>query len=129
MADSTAFGLGPIGQIAVPVQNLDRAVQFYTHTLGMQHLFSAGSLAFFNAGGVRLLLSVPESPDDDHRASVLYFKVADLDAAYHTLRERGVAFDDAPHLIAQLGDHDLWMAFFRDSEHNLLALMAELPPA
>ena len=46
--------------------------------------------------------------------------------AYETLRGRAVAFDGAPHLIARMPDHDLWMAFFGDSEGNTLALMSEV---
>ena len=47
-------------------------------------------------------------------------------AAYAALRARGVTFLDAPHLIARLPDHELWMAFCRDSEANLLGLMSEV---
>jgi methylmalonyl-CoA/ethylmalonyl-CoA epimerase len=56
--------------------------------------------------------------------------VTDLQNVYDLLRSRGVTFVDQPHLIARMSDHDLWMAFFRDSEGNLLGLMSEIrPPA
>jgi len=106
--------LGPIGQIALTVQDVERAVTFYRDALGLKHLFSAPpGLAFFEAGG-------------STHSSVLYFRVADIHAAAETLAARGVGFEGKPHLIAKLPDHDLWMAFFRDSEGNLLALMAEM---
>jgi methylmalonyl-CoA/ethylmalonyl-CoA epimerase len=77
-------------------------------------------------GDVRLMLATPESPEVDHPSSTLYFRVADLDAAYRDLTGRGVEFVDEPHLIARLPDHELWMAFFRDPDGNLMALMSEV---
>jgi predicted enzyme related to lactoylglutathione lyase len=121
MENNQNFGLGQIEQIALPVQDVERAVAFYRDQLGMKFLFSSNGLAFFDAGGVRLLLSRPEGVDDAH-SSVLYFKVPDIHLAHKVLAERGVAFDDTPHKIADMGGYELWMAFFRDSENNLLAI-------
>lgn len=123
-----AFGLSQIGQIAVNVRDLDRAVDFYRATLGMPFLFRAPNLAFFDCAGVRLMLGLPEGAEFDHPASVIYFTVGDLQSAYDTLVGRGVAFIDRPHLIARMPDHELWMAFFNDSEGNTLALMSEVRP-
>lgn len=125
----TGFGLSQIEQVALPVQDLDRAVAFYTHQLGMRHLFTSNGLAFFDCAGVRLLLSQPEKEADLRSGSVIYFKVPEIHTAYHALLSRGVNFEDAPHLIADMGDYELWMAFFRDSEHNLLAISGNLPKA
>ena len=83
-------------------------------------------MAFFMAGDVRLMLAVPENPEVDHPSSIVYFRVSDIDAAHAELSGRGVPFDDEPHLIAQLPDHDLWMAFFRDPDRNLLGIMSEV---
>jgi predicted enzyme related to lactoylglutathione lyase len=116
--------LGTIGQISMRAHDIERATAFYADTLGLRLLFRAGTLSFFDCGGVRLMLSLPE-PDFDHPGSVLYFKVDDIDAAHADLKSRGVEFIDAPHLIAKLPDHELWMAFFKDSEGNPLALMHE----
>ena len=126
-AATTELALTTIGQIAVPVHDLERAVRFYRDTLGMRLLFQVPNLAFFDVGGVRLMLSTPESAEPDHRASVIYYKVPSIQPAFEALRARGVVFEDTPHLIARLDTHDLWMTFFRDSERNLLALMAEVP--
>ncbi len=116
-----------IGQIATIVHDLDRAVAFYRDTLGFRFLFQAGpKLAFFDCGGIRLMLSIPEKPEFDHPGSILYFKVDDIQATYHTLEGRGVRFEGEPHLVAKLDTHDLWMAFFRDVDDNLLALMSEV---
>ena len=123
---AAAFGLSRIGQIAITAQDLDRAVAFYRDTLGMPCLFRVPNLAFFDCRGIRLMLSRPERPEVDHPASIIYYKVDDLQAAYAALKERGVSFVDEPHLIAKLTDHDLWMAFFHDSEGNTLALMSEV---
>jgi catechol 2,3-dioxygenase-like lactoylglutathione lyase family enzyme len=121
-----AFGLAQIGQIAITVQDLDRAVAFYRDKLGMRYLFSASSLAFFDCAGVRLMLSTPEPGQAHSGNSIVYFTVDDIDAAYRELSARGVPFDDQPHIIANMGTYDLWMAFLRDSEHNLLGIMSEV---
>ena len=120
-------GLGPIVQIALRVHDVPRAVAFYRDALGMRQLPipAPPSMAFFDCGGVRLMLSTAESPESDHPGSVLYFRVDDIDAAHRAMRERGVPFIDAPHLIARLPDHELWMCFFRDPDENVLAIMAE----
>jgi catechol 2,3-dioxygenase-like lactoylglutathione lyase family enzyme len=118
--------LSEIGQIAINVHDLERAVTFYQTTLGMKLLFRAPSLAFFDCSGVRLMLTIPETLEFDHPASVVYYKVADLPGAYAALVARGVKFDAPPHLIEKMPDHDLWMAFLRDSECNLLGLMSEV---
>jgi len=126
MADDTGFGLSTIGQIAVHVEDLDRAVVFYRERLGMRFLFQAPpGLAFFDAGGVRLMLSRPEG--EAGGTSVLYFKVDDISGATASLKDRGVVIVDEPHIIAKMGMYDLRMAFFRDSEGNLHGLMSEVP--
>ena len=116
-----------IGQISIRTNDLPAAVAFYRDLLGLEFLFEAGpALAFLMCGDVRLMLTVPERAEFDHPSSTLYFRVDDLDAAYEELRSRGVPFDDAPHLIAKMPDHELWMAFFRDPDRNLHGLMSEI---
>ena len=126
---TTDIHLSQIGQIALNVHDLERAVAFYRDALGLTLLFTAGPLAFFDCGGVRLMLTLPEKPEFDHPNSLLYFKVADIGAAHAALSSRGTRFEDTPHLIARLADHELWMTHFRDPEDNLLALMSEVPHA
>jgi methylmalonyl-CoA/ethylmalonyl-CoA epimerase len=116
-----------IGQLAIPVADLDRAVTFYRDTLGLRFLFQAPpGLAFLECGGVRLMLA-QRRDNEPAAAGVIYYRVADLDAAYTSLRERGATFVDQPHRIARLADHELWMVFLRDPDEHLLALMAERP--
>jgi methylmalonyl-CoA/ethylmalonyl-CoA epimerase len=118
-----------LGQVAVNIHDLDRAVAFYRDTLGLRLLFSVPpKMAFFECGAVRLMLSLPEKPEFDHPGSILYFAVTDIHAAAAALEGRGVAFESPPHLVAKMPDHELWMAFFRDSERNVLALMCERRP-
>lgn len=126
MTATSTVALSRIGQIAINVRDVGRATAFYRDTLGMKFLFEVPKMAFFDCDGVRLMLGLPETAEFDHPASVLYYKVADIAAAHHTLTARNVSFESAPHLIARLPDHDLWMAFFRDPEGNLLALMSEV---
>jgi methylmalonyl-CoA/ethylmalonyl-CoA epimerase len=120
--------LGTIGQIAVTVHDVARAVAFYRDTLGMKFLFEVPHMAFFDCGGVRLMLAIPQGEGTDHPASVIYYKVDDIGRAHQILAERGAAFVSPPHLVARMPDHELWMAFFKDSEGNLLALMSEVRP-
>jgi methylmalonyl-CoA/ethylmalonyl-CoA epimerase len=130
MTDSTQEArdlvLDRLGQVAVTVRDLDRATGFYRDALGMRFLFRAPGLSFFDCGGVRLMLGLPEKPELDHPGSILYFAVDDLGEAHRALAARGVRFTDEPHLIAEMPDHELWMAFFEDSEGNDLALMSEV---
>jgi methylmalonyl-CoA/ethylmalonyl-CoA epimerase len=121
------IGISRIGQIAINAHDVDRASAFYQDALGLKLLLKAGpGLAFFDCGGVRLMLTRPEKPEFDHPSSVLYFVVPDIQAAHAAMKEKGVQFEDEPHLIAKMPDHDLWMTFFRDSEGNLLGLMSEV---
>ena len=126
-ATTGTFGLTKIGQIALRAKDLQRAAVFYGQTLGLRRLFETPSMAFFECGGVRLMLSKPESPEFDHPGSILYFSVEQIQSAHRALAERGVVFVGEPHLVARMPDHDLWMASFHDSEDNLLALMSEAP--
>jgi methylmalonyl-CoA/ethylmalonyl-CoA epimerase len=118
-----------VGQIAIPVTDLDRAVRFYGETLGLRLLFRAPpGLAFFDCGGVRLMLSRPEGPESPRQAGLVYYVVADIEAAYRSLSAEGVEFIGPPQCVARLPDHDLWLAALRDSEGNLLSLMSEVRP-
>ena len=125
----TAPLLSRIMQIAVVTHDTDRATAFYRDVLALPHLFRAGQLSFFDCGGVRLMLTPPEKPEFDHPGSILYFQVADIQSAYQRLKSAGVKFEDEPHLIARMPNHDLWMNHFHDTEGNLLALMCELAHA
>lgn len=120
------IGLSSIGQIAVNVHDLSRAVAFYRDALGMQVLFEAPpKMAFFNCDGIRLMLSLPEKPEYDHPASILYFNVADIHEAHAALSERGVKFEGEPHMVHKAGSTELWMSFLHDTEGNVLAMMSE----
>lgn len=119
--------LSHIGQIAVNAKDLDRATSFYRDVLGLTHLFTVpAKMAFFDCAGVRLMLAIPEKPEFDHPSSVIYYRVEDIQAAHEELAGRGARFEAAPQLVARMPDHELWMAFFRDSEDNVLALMSEV---
>ena len=127
MGDESNFGLSAIAQVAVNVHDLDRAVEFYRDKLGMKFLFSAPpSLAFFDCAGIRLMLSPPARPEFDHPSSIIYFNVDDIQLAHATLSERGVVFEEQPAFVANMGAYDLWIASFRDSENNLLAIMCNV---
>ena len=114
-----------IGQIAVVCKDVARATTFYRDTLGLRFLFAAGpTLSFFDCGGVRLMLSTAEGAHD-HPGSMLYYVVEGIETAHRDLAAKGVTFIDAPHMIAQMPDHQLWLTSFNDSEGNVMALMEE----
>jgi len=120
--------VGPIfaiGQIAITVKQLDRAIGFYRDTLGLPFLFEADTMAFFDCGGTRLMLDTAENGNSTW-SSIIYYKTEDIQRSAELLGARGVQFESPPRMIARMSDHQLWMAFFRDSEGNLAALMSEV---
>lgn len=125
----TATLITRLGQVALSVQDLDRAVAYYRDVVGLHFLFRAPAVACFGLAGVRLLLERAEAADPAPAGTVLYFDVDDLDAHFARLVAGGAEALRAPHRVAHLGEHDLWMAFFRDPDGNVFALSAERPAA
>lgn len=120
--------LSRIGQIFVNVKDLERAIAFYRDTLGMRFLFTAApGMAFFDCGGIRIMLGIADRPEINHPASIIYYKVDDIEKVYEVFNARGVEFIVKPHLVAPMPTYDLWLADFKDSEGNILALMSEVP--
>jgi catechol 2,3-dioxygenase-like lactoylglutathione lyase family enzyme len=124
-----SFEITSIGQIAIVVHDLPKAVEFYRDKLGLRFLYEFPGLAFFDCGGVRIMLSFPENAEFDHPASILYFKVADINQAWRALEARGVKLEHEPHVVARMPDHDLWICAIRDPENNLVELMSEVKHA
>ena len=106
-AGSRPFALARIGQISVPVSDIERSIGFYRDILGMRFLFQATppGLGFFDLSGVRLMLDRPAKSQESNFSSVIYYAVEDIQAAFSTLSARGVKFEAAPHMIAKLPDH------------------------
>ena len=123
MSDS-AFGLSTIGQILVPVSDVERSTAFYRDGLGLRFLFGYPGFAFFDADGVRLMLEVIERPEFAGRLTV-YFRVPDIEAAVAALEPRGVAFPHRAHIVHRDPAYDLWMAFTTDPDGNNIGLMEE----
>lgn len=120
------LSLGPVGQIAFNVASADASEKFYTDVLGLRKLYRFGNLVFFDCAGLRLMLE-----QSDGQRSIppvaIYFRVADIALAQRELQQRGVVFTGEPHLVAPMPDHDLWLAFFKDPDDHVLALMMEAP--
>jgi methylmalonyl-CoA/ethylmalonyl-CoA epimerase len=128
MSATTAnLGITNIGQISIIVKDVERATAFYRDVLGLPLLFTVPSMAFFDCGGVRLMLGTASSPEYDHPSSIFYFRVPDIQAGYQRLVEHAVDIVAPPRLIAPMPAHDLWMTAFRDSEGNIHQLMSEVP--
>lgn len=124
---SKGISLGRIRQIAIIVQDLERATKFYRDTLGMKLLFEVPGLAFFDADGVRLMLGKADGPHVEKASSILYYIVSDIIGAHKVLEEKGVEILIAPRIVAPMPDHDLWISDYQDSEGNVFALMSEVP--
>jgi len=122
------FGLGPIGQVLIPVSDVDRASAFYRDVLGIPYLFGFPGMAFLDADGVRLYLASPEE-EGFAGPSTLYFRVDDILAAVAELEGRGVAFSGRPHMIFDDGTQQTWMCFAKDPDGNNVALMSEVATA
>jgi methylmalonyl-CoA/ethylmalonyl-CoA epimerase len=120
------LNISQIGQIALPVGDVDRAEAFYGNVPGLRKLYRFGDLTFFDCAGVRLLLEKSTDMAGVKRGCI-YFRCADIALVVAELTRRGLAFDSTPHLIAKMDDHDLWMAFFSDPDGHTLALMQEAP--
>ncbi len=125
--EGEAMHLSSIGQIAINVKDVARATAFYRDILGLKFLFAPPNLAFFDAGGVRLMLTTAEKAEFDHPASILYYKVDDIVGTHRALLTKGVKSEEEPRLVAPMPDHDLWISAYRDSENNYFALMSEVP--
>ena len=119
--------LNQLGQVMLPVDDVDTAEAFYVDKLGLRKLYRFGDLLFFDCAGVRLLVEKSSAQPFIPSGSILYFRVADISLCYQEFLQRGVSFIDQPHLISPMEDHDLWMAFFKDPSGNTLALMQEAP--
>ena len=121
---SSQLHLNDIAQIALTVQDLSRALAFYRDVLGMQFLFEAGNMAFFQCGSVRLMIGASDKPAGS--GSIVYFRVPDIQAAAGLLAAQGVPLVQEPHLVARMKSHDLWLAFLNDPDGNTLGLMSEV---
>jgi|EP01034_Spumella_vulgaris_P037110 methylmalonyl-CoA/ethylmalonyl-CoA epimerase len=119
------MALSKIGQIALAVSDADQAEKFYGETLGMHKLYRFGELVFFDCDGVRLMLEATSKQIYPGQGTCIYFSVKDIEAVADKLKARSVPFDGTPHLVTKMSDHELWMAFFRDPDGHLLALMEE----
>ena len=120
--------LEEIAQIAVTVSDLQRSKDFYQNVLGMQFLFDAGSMVFFQCGKIRFAIGT-SATSVAPSGTILYFRVPDIHSAHQALAAKGVVFTRAPFRVARMADHDLWLAPFRDPDGNPIELMCELPHA
>ena len=117
-----------IGQIAIAVTDIKKSIAFYKDVLGLPLLFEAPpGLAFFDCGGVRLMLTVLQGHERDHKTSVIYYKVGDIKAAVNSIKNKGIVFEREPGLVSKMPDHELWIGFIRDPDNTLVGIMAEIP--
>jgi predicted enzyme related to lactoylglutathione lyase len=126
MASDDAPALGPIMQLLVPVDDVERATAFYQDVLGLPLLFKYPGNAFFDAHGVRIYLAKPTEPGYAG-AITIYFRVADVGATFDRLVARGAAIREAPEIAHRDQGYDLWLGFVSDLDGNNIGLMREAP--
>ena len=115
-----------VAQLLIPVDDFDKGIAFYRDVLGIPFLFAAPpQMAFFNCGGVRLLVGALPAGQSAQRGSAIYFQVPEIKAVYQDLVAKGVAFSAEPHVVHRTASYELWLAEFKDPDGNQLALMAE----
>src|SRR5690625_1941473 len=115
-----------VGQIGIPVKDINRALDFYKDKLGLSLLFNTDSMAFFECDGLRLMLALPEKEEFAHSSSVIYFQVNNIKDTYERLKGNGVTFINEPHVVTKMGQTETWMVFFKDTEDNTHAFMSEV---
>ncbi|ANE48841.1 hypothetical protein SY83_10185 [Paenibacillus swuensis] len=115
-----------IGQVSVPVRNLEASLGFYRDVLGLPVLMAQHNMAILDCGGIHLLLSLPENEEHEGAGSTLYFNVSDIQASFEGLRSQDVSVVGAPHKVGDLGSVEVWLAFFKDPDGNLQALRGEV---
>ena len=123
------LAVSKLGQVAITVSDVPKALAFYRDILGVTFLFSPSrTMAFLSAGEVRLMLSTPQGAGTPGANSILYFTVSDIEQAYASFVSRGATGERAPQLAARMADHELWLGFLRDPDGNLVGLMEEKRP-
>ena len=123
---SAEHKLSEIRQIAITVSDVSTALPFYRDVLGLTFLFSPGTnLAFLSAGSVRIMLSTPQGAGSIAHNSILYFKASDIEGTHAAIVARGAKNERGPQLTARMPDHELWTAFVRDPDGNIVGLMEE----
>lgn len=128
-ADSITDSYMMLGQVARTAKDFEESHAWYRDVLGLPELYSFGNLAFFDLGGVRLMLA-EESGETIAADSILYLRVPDIHSTKEDLESRGVPFTHAPHLVHRHEDGtEEWMAFFQDNEERPLALMTQVRSA
>lgn len=116
---------GTLGQVARSVRNTTESEAWYRDVLSLPHLYTFGTMAFFDMAGTRLMLTQAETVRDGD--SLLYFATTDIDSAHAVLESRGVRFLNAPHMIHRHADGtEEWMCFFEDPDGRPLALMSRV---
>jgi methylmalonyl-CoA/ethylmalonyl-CoA epimerase len=125
MSPETSRDISSIGQVAITIKDLARAIRFYRDALGLPLLFEASDMAFFKVGDMRLMLGSSKHGEAVY-SSIIYYNTRDINHTTELLKSRGVEFEAPPRMVVRMPNHDLWMAFFHDSEGNLAALMSEV---
>jgi methylmalonyl-CoA/ethylmalonyl-CoA epimerase len=120
------LSLSSIAHVRVTSYDLERATAFYRDVLRMPFLYEFPGFAVFDCGGVHLVLAAPELPEENHPASVIAFRVEDIDEAYRILMGRGVKFLGPPQISFLMPDIELWLCRFHDADKNILTLRSDV---
>jgi len=118
--------ISKIGQLAITVSDVQKALEFYRDILGLEFLFSPSeNLAFLKCGETRLMLSTPQGAGEIGKNSIPYFSAENVEQVYEQAVRSGATMERAPQLAAKMPDHELWIGFLKDPDENLIGLMEE----
>ncbi len=114
-----------IGQIAITVSNIEKSMLFYRDTIGLKYLFHDNNVALFDLNGIRLMLGKNESDQKKPFGMIIYFMVNEINSEFEKIKNKGVKTIREPHFTAKYNDKEIWLAFFKDMDENIFALMEE----
>lgn len=125
---SDSMNISGIGQVSIAISDLEKAVYFYQKILKLELLFEVPpNLAFFDCGGVRLMLTTLQGEKEDHNTSAIYYRISEIETVFEELKSLQVDIERTPSMAATMEDYELWIGFIRDPDRNLVGLMEEKP--
>lgn len=115
--------LAGINQIALASEDPLKLAEFYKEKLGLDVLFEAAGMIFFQSGQARLMIGPKQSYQTIGGDAVIYFEPTDWDRAIAALEDKGVAFTHAAQPLQRDGGRTLMLRAFEDPEGHTLALL------
>lgn len=111
-----------IQRIILRVGDLERSVQFWTTTVGLELSGRGGPFAFIDGGAIQLALNEVDEVPADGSLTEIVLQVDDVKASYEELAGRGVPFEVELRPVTTDAGRELWASHFRDPDGHLASL-------